>query len=336
MSRYGWAPYVSVAERRAKALKKTQKLRKKGMDIKPVQIEGRTIAKTFWGKGWCKHIESFSDYENRLPRGRTYVRNGSVCHLDITEGQISALVSGNQLYTVTITVKPLPKKKWQALKTRCAGQIGSLIELLEGKLSKNVMTVVTDPTEGLFPLSREIGLQCSCPDWASMCKHVAAVLYGVGARLDEEPELIFLLRGVDREELISAEADIVDTRGQKSGRRRLTDDSLSDVFGIDVAGESATATEPSPPAKSRSEAPAAATGKARREKISAAAVTKLRKKFGMTKSDFARLMGVSLVTVANWERKSGTILLQTRTGQAWMEAKKMTKAQARHSLRDEG
>jgi uncharacterized Zn finger protein/DNA-binding XRE family transcriptional regulator len=312
MSGDGWEPYVSVAERRAKALKKTEKLRKKGMDIKPVHIEGRTIAGTFWGKAWCRHIESFSDFANRLPRGRTYVRNGSVCHLDITEGQISALVSGNKLYKVNISVKPLSKKKWKALKSRCAGQIGSLIELLEGRLSKNVMTLVTDPAEGLFPLAGEIGFTCSCPDWATMCKHVAAVLYGVGARLDEEPELIFLLRGVDRDELISAKADLVDAGEGTTGRRRLSDDTLSDVFGIDLADDAGPA------------APEAG-----RQDITGVAVTKLRKKFGMTKSEFARLMGVSPATVGNWERKTGTISLQTRTGKAWEEAKKMTKAKAR-------
>jgi uncharacterized Zn finger protein/DNA-binding XRE family transcriptional regulator len=322
MSRYGWKPYVPVAARKAKALKKTEKLLKKGMDIKPVNIEGRTIARTFWGKGWCNHIETFSDYENRLPRGRSYVRNGSVCHLDIAEGQINALVSGSQLYTVTITVKPLAKKKWDALKTRCAGQIGSLVELLEGRLSKNVMTVVTDPQKGLFPLAGEIGFQCSCPDWAVMCKHVASVLYGVGARLDEEPELIFLLRGVDRDELITAEADLVAADGRGNGRRRLADDSLSDVFGIDLGD----AAEPKPEGAPAESAAARNTG---RTEITGAAVTKLRKKFGMTKTDFARLMGVSPATVGNWERKNGTIALQVRAAGAWAKAKKMTKAQAR-------
>jgi uncharacterized Zn finger protein len=320
MSRHGWKPYESVAARKAKALKKTEKLRKKGMNINPINITSRTIANTFWGKAWCRHIESFSDFANRLPRGRSYVRNGSVCHLEITPGQVSALVSGNQLYTVTITVNPLPHKKWEALKTRCSGQIGSLIELLEGRLSQNVMTVVTDPKKGLFPLVRQIGFACSCPDWAVMCKHVAAALYGVGARLDEEPELIFLLRGVDRDELISTEADFIGNGERKTSRRRMSEDSVSDVFGIDVAAD----TDPKL-------IPETADLNTPRNDITGTAVIKLRKKFSMNKSEFARLLGVSAATVGTWERKTGKINLQARTGKAWQKAVKMTKSQARQT-----
>src|SRR5512139_1136584 len=97
---YEWRPYVSVAERRRKAQRKIETMRKKGKAIEPVQIQGRTIAKTFWGKAWCDHLESFSDYANRLPRGRSYVRNGSVCHLDIQAGRIEAIVSGSELYHI--------------------------------------------------------------------------------------------------------------------------------------------------------------------------------------------------------------------------------------------
>ncbi|ASJ73831.1 hypothetical protein [Granulosicoccus antarcticus] len=108
--RNGWAPYVSVAKRRARTEKKLKAMQKAGMDIHPVHIDGRTIAHTFWGKAWCDHLIKFSDYENRLPRGRTYVRNGSVCHLEIAQGTVSALVSGSSLYQVSIDFKPLAKK----------------------------------------------------------------------------------------------------------------------------------------------------------------------------------------------------------------------------------
>ncbi len=236
-----WKPYVPVAVRRARALKKIGKLRKKGLDVQPVEIEGRNIAHTFWGQAWCDHLEKFSDFANRLPRGRTYVRNGSVCHLEIAEGKVKAMVSGSSLYNVSVEIKKLPRKKWGPIKNRCAGQIGSLLELLQGRLSKSVMEVVTDRDEGLFPLPREISLKCDCPDWAVMCKHVAAVLYGVGARLDEKPELLFLLRGVNHEELIGAEADVVTavTTGKTGRRRRIADSDLKDVFGIEVAEEEA-------------------------------------------------------------------------------------------------
>jgi len=231
-----WAPYVPVAERRRRAMRKMESLRKKGADIQPVEIEGRKIAKTFWGEAWCKHLESFSDYENRLPRGRTYVRNGSVCHLAISKGKIEAKVSGSSLYSLRIRIKTLPGKKWSAVKRRCGGQIGSLIELLQGSLSDNVMEVVTDRKNGLFPLPDEITLDCNCPDWAVMCKHVAAVLYGVGARLDKEPELLFKLRGVDHEELIDADAEAAVSAATSKGKsKRLETGDLSDVFGIDIA-----------------------------------------------------------------------------------------------------
>ena len=240
MAWYSWAPYVPVAEKRRRAMKKMASLRKKGVDIQPIEIEGRKIAKTFWGQAWCDHLESFSDYENRLPRGRTYVRNGSVCHLAIARGQIEAKVSGSELYSLRIRIKTLPAKKWNAVKQRCAGRIGSLLELLQGRLSDHVMEVVTDRQKGLFPLPGEISLHCNCPDWAVMCKHVAAVMYGVGARLDVKPELLFELRGVSHEELIDADAEAAVSAATTSGKsKRLAGGDLSGVFGIDIdAGSS--------------------------------------------------------------------------------------------------
>jgi uncharacterized Zn finger protein len=225
-------------------------LRRSGVDIQPVEIAGRKIANTFWGAAWCEHLESFSDFANRLPRGRTYVRNGSVCHLEIQQGNVLAKVSGSDIYEVQIKIKTLPAKKWKQVKQRCAGQIGSLLELLQGKLSSHVMQVVTDRKDGLFPLPGEISLACDCPDWAIMCKHVAAVLYGVGARLDQQPELLFKLRGVDHQELISADAEAAVTAATTGGTsRRLDGQDLSDLFGIDLG-----AAEDQPPVKIRKRA----------------------------------------------------------------------------------
>ena len=245
---WGWRPYVPVAQRRAQALVKMEKLRKKGLSVQPVRIEGRQIARTFWGQAWCEHLEKFSDFANRLPRGRTYVRNGSVCHLELDKGRIAAKVSGSELYNVNITVKTVSGKKWRNLKENCAGRIGTLLELLQGKLSSQVMALVTDKEKGLFPLPGELELKCSCPDWAQMCKHVAAVLYGVGARLDEQPELLFLLRGADHAELVGAKAaQAVISRAPKSGRRTLDEDRLGEVFGIDVAAPRQTLGAPRTP-----------------------------------------------------------------------------------------
>ncbi|HUW40570.1 MAG TPA: hypothetical protein VMV90_06130 [Rectinemataceae bacterium] len=239
MGYYGWRPYVSVAERRRQAEREMAKLAKKGRVARPVRIEGKAIAKTFWGKAWCQNLESYSDYSNRLPRGRTYVRNGSVCHLEILEGEVRAKVSGRKLYTVTVKIKPLSAAAWADIKARCSGEIASILDLLGGKLADGVMAVVTDRKTGLFPKPREISLDCSCPDWAGMCKHVAATLYGVGARLDENPELLFLLRGVNHEELVSAKVEEAVAAVVGGGsRRRLAEADLSEVFGMDVeAGE---------------------------------------------------------------------------------------------------
>jgi len=241
---YEWKPYVPVAVRRQKARRKMETLRKKGVDIQPIEIQGRKIAKKFWGEAWCDHIESFNDFENRLPRGRTYVRNGSVCHLAIKKGSIKAKVSGSDIYNIEVDIKTLPTKKWSAVKQRCAGQIGSLLELLRGSLSDHVMQVVTDREAGLFPLADEISFECDCPDWATMCKHVAAVLYGVGARLDQDPALLFLLRGVEHDELIDLDAQVdVSSAAGRSSTKRLASGDLGDVFGIDLAADAAV--EPS-------------------------------------------------------------------------------------------
>ena len=244
-----WRPYVPVAVRRARALREMNRLRKKGKDIQPVEIEGRTIARSVWGKRWCNHLESYSDYANRLPRGRAYVRNGSVCHLEVRPGRIDAIVSGSELYTVSVRIKKLKAAVWKSIKARCSGQIASMLELLQGKLSRQVMSVVSDRERGLFPKPREIDFTCTCPDWAAMCKHVAAVLYGVGGRLDRHPEALFLLRGVDAEELIAAEIALpASAAGDDTlADDALADDALSGIFGIDIDMEAVPDVESAPP-----------------------------------------------------------------------------------------
>ena len=231
---YEYRPYVSAAKRRQRAAKKIAKLRKSGRVVSPVEIDGRKMARTFWGQSWCDNLEAYSDYANRLPRGRTYARNGSVIDLQIQAGRVRALVSGSSFYDVEIKIRPLAKKRWDAIKTRCAGKIDSMVELLQGSISKSVMAIVTQHGAGLFPSPKEISLSCSCPDWATMCKHVAAALYGVGARLDHQPEMLFMLRGVEPAEMIaSAVSDVPRTR--KPGRGRLLKaDDVSSIFGIEL------------------------------------------------------------------------------------------------------
>lgn len=237
---WGWRPYVPVAERRRKAAREMEKLRKKGHAVSPIMIQGRTIVTTFWGKAWCDNLERYSDFANRLPRGRTYVRNGSVVDLQIASGEIKARVSGSELYTVTVRVKPVSKQRWRSICEDCAGAIDSLVELLQGRFSKGVMERICREKEGLFPSPKEISLSCSCPDWASMCKHVAAVLYGIGARLDQQPELLFRLHSIDEKELIAqAGKGIPLARRAPGSERVLESDNLSELFGLDLDGGAA-------------------------------------------------------------------------------------------------
>jgi uncharacterized Zn finger protein len=239
---YGYKPYVPVAQRRAQAAREVARRVKQGQEVSPVRIEGRTIASTFWGKAWCTNLEGYSDFANRLPRGRTYVRNGSVVHLKVGKGRIEALVSGSELYEVKIDIAPLPKPNWTAVKGECAGKIGSLVELLQGKLSKAVMEVVTDRTQGLFPKPKEIQMRCSCPDYAGMCKHVAAVMYGVGNRLDSAPELLFVLRGVDHGELIEQAIPASPVKS-KSAAPTIAADDLGAIFDIELGDAPAVKAE---------------------------------------------------------------------------------------------
>ncbi len=247
---YYWRPYVSVAQQRAKAMKKIEKLRKQGKDIQPIEIEGRTIARSFWGKAWCEHLESFSDFENRLPRGRRYVRNGSVCHLEIKKGRIEAIVSGSEVYKVAVDIKPLKSPLWKSIKRLCSGQISSMLELLQGRLSDSVMSIVTDRDQGLMPLPKEISLKCSCPDWAVMCKHVAAVMYGIGSRLDNRPELLFTLRGVNADELITEGIALPKLEPIAAGNV-IADDQISDIFGIEMASQTTAEQEDSTTARAK-------------------------------------------------------------------------------------
>lgn len=238
---YGWDPYVSVAERKRRAGCEAEKLRKKGRPASPVTVEGRTIARTFWGKAWCDNLERYSDFENRLPRGRSYVRNGLVIDLDIAGGEVKALVSGSRIYKVSVNVTPVTKARWRSICQDCTGGIDSLVELLQGRFSKGVMERVCLQKTGLFPSPDEIEFSCSCPDWATLCKHIAAVLYGIGARLDKQPELLFKLHQVDQNELIAkAGMEFPLTRKRPNAERILGRDDLSELFGLDLVRDTTT------------------------------------------------------------------------------------------------
>jgi uncharacterized Zn finger protein len=255
MAWYEWRPYVPVAVRRQHAAREIARFRTKGRPITPVTIQGRTIARTFWGKAWCDNLESYSDFANRLPRGRTYVRNGSVMDLQLGAGTVKALVCGSELYRVSVTITPLSKPRWRAVVRECAGKIGSLVELLRGTFSRGVMEALIRRQTGLFPSAKEIAFECSCPDWAAMCKHVAATLYGVGARLDAEPELFFRLRRVDQLDLLTAARSGASLAAQGTGtRKQIAGTALAEVFGIEL-DELPRATAPPSPAPGRPRQP---------------------------------------------------------------------------------
>ncbi len=245
MSNYygGFPPYVSVAQKRAKAAKKLKELKKKNSRIQPVIIEGQSITNTWWGKSWNKNLERYADYGNRIGRGRSYVLHGAVLDLQINTGKIRALVQGSRSkpYEVEILIAALSKNNWQSIRKAVGGQLDSLAELLAGKFPQSLRELFFAREKGLFPSPQEIHFDCSCPDWASMCKHVAAALYGIGARLDEQPGLFFTLRQVEVDELITqtvqgATQTLLKKAGAKSSRV-MEDVDLADVFGIELDGD---------------------------------------------------------------------------------------------------
>ena len=301
-----WYPrYVPAGARRARALLEVRDLRARGVKVQPVEIKGRAIVRSFWGRRWCEHLESFSDYANRLPRGRSYVRNGSVCHLAVDSGGVEAMVAGGSLYHVAVRIRRLKRPTWKAIRSACAGQIGSVLELLQGRLSDHVMDVVTHREAGLFPQPGEIKLACDCPDWATMCKHAAAVLYGVGSRLDDSPELLFRLRGVDEAELI---ADGLTPPREEATADTLAGEDLGDIFGIDLGSEDGAprARTPRPAARKRRKT----------TKTTGAQIAGLRKRCGFSAAEFAELLQVSEATVRRWEAAPRPLDLRARSRQA--------------------
>jgi uncharacterized Zn finger protein len=250
---FDYPDYVSVGTRRARARAAADKIaRKQKRRLAPVgPITGGKLVRNFWGKAWCDNLESYGDYANRLPRGRSYVRHGAVIDLQIAAGSVSALISGTSIYEVGVTIRSLPAKSWTQIASECTGQIDSFVDLLRGKLPAQVMAIVTRKAGGLFPAPKQISFECSCPDWAGMCKHVAATLYGVGVRLDDKPELLFDLRGVNHADLVGGAAAVVPALTKRAKGREahkvIAGADLSALFGIDI------------------EAPATGTGKTQRK-----------------------------------------------------------------------
>jgi uncharacterized Zn finger protein len=273
---YGFPRYVSVGEKRAKAQRKLKQLQKKNPGIRPIVIDGNKLAHTWWGKAWNKNLECYADYSNRIGRGRSYVRHGAVLDLKIEPGKVKALVQGarSNPYKVEIEIKSISKASWKKLKQDSAGELASLQELLDGRFPKALNEIFTAKGKGLFPSPKEIDFSCSCPDWAYMCKHVAATLYGIGTRLDEDPGLFFVLRKAKVEDLISEAVQEKSKKLLKQARHKtarvIEDADLADVFGIEL--EEAAATEkPKRPIKKKKRKVVASKAK---HKVRAKAVKK--------------------------------------------------------------
>jgi len=218
-------------------MQQLEKLRKKNPDIQPVVIDGK-LAKSWWALAWNKNLEGYADYSNRIERGRSYVRKGCVLDLRITPGEVRALVQGSRVkpYEVFIRIEPLSTKKWERIVKECSRRVGSLDELISGRFPKDLEDLFAQRGEGLFPSPREIRFGCTCPDWASMCKHVAATLYGIGARFDDDPTLFFLLRDVDFAELIKKSVeDKMQSMLKNAGKvtdRVIQDADTAALFGV--------------------------------------------------------------------------------------------------------
>ena len=227
---------AELSDRKEAISREIRRREDRGETFTPVTApKGKKLAAKFWGQSWQRHLESYADYESRLPRGRSYLRNGQVYNLEIVTGQVNAIVAGEYLYEVKVVVAPLDAELWSEIKAACAGQISSMMDLLAGSLGDGAMKAILDRENGLFPEPRQIRVQCTCPDWADLCKHGAAVLYAVGLRFDEQPDTFFQLRGVDHSELLSATADALSH--PDAGTKTIPDSDISALFGIELDSE---------------------------------------------------------------------------------------------------
>lgn len=251
-----WWSYEDVKEQKKRLEREIAKRIKRGesFDVLPAPAGQKKLCTTFWGQAWCRNLESYQQYESRLPRGRSYLRQGKVYNLEITPGKLSAVVAGSELYEASIRIQPLPSAQWQQIVTSSAGQVSSMLDLLSGKLGDGLMKVLTDPQYGLFPKPKEIRFDCSCPDHADMCKHISAILYGVGVMLDTKPELLFTLRGVDQAELLSSASSA--TMDDLGSGTELDGTDLSALFGIELGEITLPDVDLAPPPIAEDKAPA--------------------------------------------------------------------------------
>lgn len=241
---------MSVAELQEKARKAASQARKKGKKYEPViaRTRGSQVCTSWWGKAWCDNLERYADYDNRLPRGKRYVRNGALLDLKIEKGLVRAKVQGSRSrpYSVEIEIDPLSKEKVQSIMDSCSRKVSSLEALANGEFPKEMEEVITEKG-GLFPDPSQIHFDCSCPDWAYLCKHVACVMYGIGVKLDENPFWFFELRGIDTDMLLKKTVEnkvaALLENAQKPSNRILSQDQVHSLFSSDISFEETEAEE---------------------------------------------------------------------------------------------
>ena len=244
MSRYWNTNYQqfsqpAVEDLRRKAQASVQAARKKGQTYEPAAPhgKGRQICESWWGQAWCANLEQYADYASRLERGRRYFRSGTVVDLKIRGGRVEARVQGSRKvpYKVDIRISPLSEEKCQAIIERCGRKIRTIDKLINGEFPEELKDLFTGEN-GLFPTPAEISFICSCPDWAIMCKHVAAAMYGIGVRLDENPFFFFYLRGIDVDRFIDVtlenKVESMLANADTESDRILQDADLTGLFGV--------------------------------------------------------------------------------------------------------
>lgn len=228
----------TAEELRRKAKASSANAAKKELKYEPIlPFTRRSICTSWWGQAWCENLERYADFESRLGRGKRYVKNGTVLDLKIKKGKVEARVQGTRKtpYKVEIRISPLSEEKCGEIIDKCGRRIENMESLIRGEFPVELKDLFL-AKDGLFPSPREISFNCSCPDWALMCKHVAAVMYGIGVRLDENPFYFFELRGIDADRFINvaleSKVESMLSNADKKTDRVIDDADLTELFGV--------------------------------------------------------------------------------------------------------
>ena len=228
----------TVAELEARAKQSSEKAAKKKLIYEPIKpFTRRQICTSWWGKAWCENLERYADFESRLDRGKRYVKNGTVLDLKIKKGRVEAKVQGTRKtpYKVEIRISPLSEEKCGEIIEQCGRRIENMESLIKGEFPLDLKELFL-AKDGLFPKPKEISFNCSCPDWALMCKHVAAAMYGIGVRLDENPFYFFELRGIDADKFIGvaleSKVESMLANADRDSERIIRDADLTGLFGV--------------------------------------------------------------------------------------------------------